>query len=153
VLFGGAVGVNLGRYAGIELSVENRELTLHDAGIGTLGEYALFPILLQGRLRYPLLQGRLEPYVIGGAGIELAELNDSSDAPAGLHVSADDQTLVGAIGGGLEYFVTENISIAWELKYVISRGHELQLGHRAAVSGNLDSLFLSIGVRAYLFEL
>jgi len=153
VLFGGAVGVNLGRYAGVELSIENRELTLHTAGVGDLGEYALFPILLQGRLRYPLLDGRLEPYVLGGAGVELAELNDSSDVPAGLPVSADDQTLVGAIGAGFEYFVTQDISIGWEMKYLISRGHELQIGRGAPVSGNLDALFLSLGVRAYLFEL
>jgi hypothetical protein len=72
---------------------------------------------------------------------------------AGRQVSGRDQTLVGAVGGGFEYFVTEDISIGWETKYLISRGHELRVGRGASVSGNLDALFLSISVRASLFEL
>jgi opacity protein-like surface antigen len=151
LLFGGAVGVNFGRHLGVELSIEQHEYSLSAPGVGGLGEYSVFPILLQPRLRYPLHGGRLEPYVLAGVGLELAEVNDRISQRT-LKVSGGDQTFIGAVGAGLEYFISSDISISGECKYVISRAHEIRVGDSTA-RGTLDSVFLSIGLRAYLVSL
>jgi opacity protein-like surface antigen len=149
VVLGGALGVTIGRHAGIELSIEHHEATLRVAGVGNAGEYSLFPILVQPRVRYPLLDGRLEPYVLGGVGIELGEVNDG--APDG--ISGQDQTFVGALGTGFEYFLSGDISVGCEIKYVFSRGHELELKGGRTAHASFDSLLFTAGIRAYLLDL
>ena len=64
---GGAVGVNFDRYWGAELTAEFIETALLQPGSGEkIAEYALWTILAQARLRYPLWQDRLTPYFIVG---------------------------------------------------------------------------------------
>ena len=151
VLFGVAVGADIGRHAGIELSLWNRELSLNAGGMRGAAEYALFPILLEPRLRYPLLDGRLEPYVIGGIGVEVADLNDVPDSSASLDLSGDDVGFAGAAGAGLDYFVTSDISFGCEVQYLVSRGHTLRI-RGASEDGNLDGLLVSIGLKARFFD-
>src|SRR5262245_30576125 len=100
VLFGVALGADFGRYAGLELALWSRELRLNAGGTNGVGEYSLYPLLLEPRLRYPLLDGRLEPYVTSGIGVEFADLNDTPDSAASLHMSASDAGFVGAVGAG-----------------------------------------------------
>ena len=52
-----------------------RALSQH-SGLGTIGEYGVFALMPQVRLRYPLFRGRLVPYVIGGAGVAFTDFND-----------------------------------------------------------------------------
>ena len=59
-------------------------------------------------------------------------------------------SLAGALGAGVEYFVTTNVAIGLEVKYVISRGHELRIAGQPVGDGTLDSVLLSVGVRAFL---
>jgi opacity protein-like surface antigen len=151
VLFGVVLGTDFGRYAGLELSLWNRELRLNAAGMKGVGEYALFPVLLEPRLRYPLLDGRLEPYVIGGIGAEFADLNDTPDSAASLDMSASDTSFVAAIGAGLDYYVTSDISVGFELQYLFSRGHHFRI-QGATEDGNLDALMLSVDLKAHFFD-
>jgi|GEM_PF-1787543 len=60
--WGGALGLNLNRYVGVELAVDNYELFLEPGGYGgTIGELSIWSVMPQVRLRYPLLRDRLVP--------------------------------------------------------------------------------------------
>ena len=61
--------------------------------------------------------------------------------------------VIGAFGGGVDYFLTSDIALGLEAKYVISRAHTLQINDGPRIEGNLDALFVSLGVRAFLFDL
>jgi opacity protein-like surface antigen len=147
-LFGAALGANIGRYAGVELMIENYELKLGNNALAGIGEYAVFPVTVQPRLRYPLLHDCLEPYAEGGIGAEFAEINDRGKP---IVITAKDVTLIGTFGAGVEYYVMSNVSVGCEAQYVISRGHTLQIDDGPTLNGDLDSFLLSIGVRIGLF--
>jgi opacity protein-like surface antigen len=147
-MFGAALGTNIGRYLGVELSLANYELKLGNTALGGIGEYSVFPVAVQPRVRYPLLDGRAEPYIAGGVGAEFAEINDRGQP---LTVTAKDITIIGTFATGMDYYVMSNVSIVGEAEYVVSRGHTLQLGDGPTLHGNFDSFFLSLGVRIGLF--
>ncbi len=150
-LFGATLGADIGPYVGLELSLENYELKLGTSDLGGIGEYSVFPIAVQPRVRYPLLDGRLQPYAVAGAGAEFAEINDRNAASKSLTVTAKDITVIGTFGAGLEYFLMSNVSLGCEAQYIISRGHTLQLNEGPTLQGNFDSFFLSVGLRVFLF--
>lgn len=151
-LVGATVGATIGRYAAVEMTLDNYELRMALPDLGGIGEYAVFPIAVQGRLRWPLLDDMLEPYALGGVGGEYAQLNDRTEAGNSLALSARDLSLMGVLGAGIEYRVMSNVSIGGEAKYVISRGHEFQIGDQPALQGNFDSFMLAVGVRIFLFN-
>src|SRR5918995_6895575 len=65
--WGLSLGANLGRYWGLELSADTFERRIQRSG-DTLAEFGVVALAPQLRLRYPLLDDRLVPYVVGGAG-------------------------------------------------------------------------------------
>jgi opacity protein-like surface antigen len=150
-LFGAALGVDIGRYAAVELALSNYELKLGVSGVGGIGEYSVFPIAVQPRFRYPLLDGRLEPYVAAGVGAEFAELNDRSTQEQSLMVKSKDITPIGTFVAGIDYFVMTNVSLGCAAQYTISRGHTLQFDGGASLAGNFDSFFLSVDLRVLVF--
>src|SRR5687768_16540979 len=84
-LFGASVGVNLNRYWGVELSGEGFERRLR-LNSSALGEYSVAPIVPQVRFRYPVLDGRMTPYLIAGVGAALTEFNDRKEPGFGTSV-------------------------------------------------------------------
>ena len=152
-LYGLVVGVNVGQYLAVEIPFEGYEMRLHQPGVGNIGEYAVYDVVPQARLRFPLLEGRLEPYAVGGVGLSYGLFNDKT--PAGHrvpNVDAEDFGLGAAIGAGLDYFITRNIAIGGEARYLFVRGHTFQYAGSPAVDGDLDSLYLSLGLRIFVFE-
>jgi opacity protein-like surface antigen len=149
-LFGASVGVNLNRYWGVELSGEGFERRLRLNG-AALGEYAVVPFVPQVRLRYPLLDGRLTPYVIGGVGVALTEFNDRKRPGFGVSVDTPASTVVGAIGAGLEYFVADNVAAGVEIKYLIAGDQTVRI-NGAPRSEDLNSLYSAVGLRLFFPE-
>lgn len=152
-LFGAALGANIGRYFGVELLVQGYELQLALPDIGSVGEYAIHAIMPEFRLRYPLLGGRLEPYLLAGVGVTFAEYNDQTPASAGLQIKAEDFGVGALLGGGIEYFLMSNIALGFQTEYLIARGHTFQLNDGPVLCGNLDSFLFSFSLRVFLFEL
>lgn len=151
-LYGAVLGVNLGRHLGVELPFEGYEMTLAQPGVATLGEYALYSIVPQLRLRHPL-SDRLEPYLLGGVGVTYGEFNDRNPTSEFLgDIDANDLGIGATIGGGVEYFLATNIALSAEARYLFARGHHLRIGAGPEMSGDLDSLLLTIGLRVFLFE-
>jgi opacity protein-like surface antigen len=152
-LYGVVLGANVGRHLAVELPFEGYEMNLHHPTFGFLGEYALYAIVPEARLRWPLLQDRLEPYLVGGVGLTYGEFNDQHRSPFNLGIDGNDLGIGATIGAGLEYFVVTNVAVGVEGRYLFARGHELQINDGPQVDGNLDSMMLTVGLRVFLFEL
>jgi hypothetical protein len=147
-LVSGAIGLNLGERWGVEVAADGHESNFRVPEAGKIGEYAVWTIIPQVRLRYPLLQNRLTPYLVGGVGVGFTEYNDPTPSGEGFHVDTTYASVVGALGAGLEYFVVQNVALGVETKYVFVRDVELRvdgLGGKA----NLDQILLSGGLRIF----
>lgn len=150
---GGVLGYNFTSHLGLELVGEGFEmrLALPPGNQGSLGDYAVHAFTLQSRLRYPLLNGRMEPYLVAGAGVGFAQFNDKNAGGLNVNVKAENFAPVGAVGAGIDYFVVSNISLTFEAKYLVARGFTAQLNNGPIQTGNLDTVVLSVGIRMFLF--
>jgi opacity protein-like surface antigen len=141
-----SLGVNVNRYFGLELAADSFESDLELRGIGNAGEYGIFTLIPQVRVRYPLLDGRLTPYALAGVGMGRNEFNDRKKEGIGHRIHASDTTVVGAFGGGIEYFITRNIAVGVEARYIVSRDQEIEIDGRSE-RANLDALLTSLSMR------
>ncbi len=151
--FGGALGVDFGRYLGVEVTFEGYEANLELKGVGSVTEYAVYAVVPQARLRYPLLDGRLVPYLVAGVGAALGELNDPK--PKGVVAEFRETSGLGlavTVGGGLEYLVTRNVAVGLEAKYLHTRGLALKFADGTTHGANLRPVLLSLGLRVYLAD-
>jgi opacity protein-like surface antigen len=150
--YGFALGANINRHVGLELSGDRFEIFPKVSGVGTIGEYGVFALLPQLRLRYPMLDARLVPYVLGGAGIALTDFNDRKPRGFGRPVRDESSTPVGTLGAGIDFFIADNIAFTAEFKYLFAEAQTLTVGgapHRLDVSSPLTSL----GLRLFFPEL
>jgi opacity protein-like surface antigen len=150
-LYGVGLGWDITRFVGFELSGHGYETALRIPGLGSIGEYGLYELLPEVRVRYPLLHGRLLPFLLAGVGISYGEFNDRTPHGNSVAISAKDYAILGAAGVGFEYFVAQNMAAGIETKYEISRGHEFTIpGDRG--HANLDAILTMVGVRIYFGE-
>ncbi len=103
----------------------------------------------QVRLRYPVLDDRLTPYVTAGVGIGFGEFNDREVPfqvfPIG---GGRDYSLVGAVGGGLEYLVADNVAVGVSARHLFLFDSEIEIaGQPRELS--LDSVLLMAGLRIF----
>lgn len=149
--WGVSAGADFNRHLGAELSADIFERRIRLSGFGSVGEYGLIALVPQVRLRYPLLDGRLTPYLVGGAGVALSEFNDRKAGTFGRSVDADHATPVGTIGAGIEYALADSVALGIEMKYLVAGDQAVRIDGRShAVS--IDSLFMSVGLRAFYPE-
>jgi len=148
---GGAVlGVNLSKHWGIELAGEREKTGLTDESTGRkTAEWAWWTLLVQARWRYPLLGDRLTPYLLGGLGARIAEVETKdSDSPLSF---GSDETFTGSVGAGVEYFVMNNVAIGAELKYLVGADSQLEVSGETR-DLNLDALVYTLGLRVFYPE-
>ncbi len=120
-LFGFSLGANVNKYFGAELSFQEYEVFPDISPYGTIGEYGVFTIIPQARLRYPLWNDRLVPYLFGGVGVGLTRFNDRKPRGFGLQIQDGTKTTVaGTVGLGIEYFVADNIALGMEAGYLFA---------------------------------
>jgi len=150
--YGFALGGNLNRYIGVELSGDRFEIFPKVPGFGTVGEYGVFTLMPQLRLRYPLLDGKLVPYVLGGGGIALTDFNDRKPKGFGVSIQSEPSTPVGTLGAGIEYFIADNIAIGAEFKYLFAGRQTLRVGG-APHSVDVSTPLTSLGLRLFFPEL
>jgi opacity protein-like surface antigen len=140
-----SLGVDLGPHVSVELAGDVFEAGLRVNG-RSIGEYGMASLIPQLRLRTPLGDGRVEAYLLGGVGVGHAEFNDRKEPGRGVSVQADDVALVGSIGAGIDYLLTDGIALGFETRYMFSRGHEVMLaGQRRDM--NLDALLATAHLR------
>ena len=145
-------GVNFNRYFGAELAADSYEADLTLRNVGKIGEYGMFSLIPQVRARYPLFDGVLTPYVVAGVGIAHNEFNDRKESGIGHSIHASGTTLVGAVGAGIEYFLTRNIAVGVEARYLVSRDQDIEIDGRTQ-KANLDTVLTTVNLRLLFPEL
>lgn len=148
-LFGFVAGFDADRNWSGEISFEGFETVLDVDGHGPIGEYAVFAILPQVRFRIPQLNGRLVPYGIAGVGLGYSEFNDRKPRGADLKIEGESFGVSASLGAGLEYYLTGNLSLQLESRYLLSRGQSLRIDHEPERDGQLDALLISMGLRVH----
>ena len=151
-LFGIALGMDFGRYLGIELVLEGYEVVLATADLGSVTELAVYDFIPQVRLGYPLMGGRLVPYAVGGVGVGYTERNDTKPPGTGLDIDTSTFGVAAAVGAGIEYFVASNIAVGLEARYLANRGHTVRIAGGREGSGHYDSLSVALTLRVVLAE-
>lgn len=148
--FGAALGLDFGRHLGVELAYDSYEVILASPDGVSLVEMALVHVIPQLRVRYPLLDGRLVPYALGGVGLGYAERNDRKQPATGLDIETSRYGLAAAVGAGVEYFVASNIALGLETRYLANRGHTVQIGGGRESSGHYDAVAVALTLRVFL---
>lgn len=117
----GGFGANLSRYWGAELAFEYARAQVTSPTMGKITGYPVWTILGLIRTRYPLAEGKFVPYVVlgGGAGMSEEGDNDVPQTQSGFNGSRQT-TLVGAFGGGFDYFVQNNVALTFEVRDTFS---------------------------------
>jgi opacity protein-like surface antigen len=91
---------------------------------------------------------RLVPFVLGGVGLGFAESKDAKPPSSRIMKEANDYSWEAGFAVGVDYFVTRNITIGVQGKYVYNRDHSFRIdGTEEKV--NLDALLLSLGLKIY----
>ena len=145
-----ALGANLDRHWGGELGIDFYERNFNYQGklLGEVGGWHLVP---QARLRWPLLDDRLVPYLIGGAGVSFLQFNDATEAATGRQVHIDGSTFAMVGGGGIDYFVSDNVALSTEGKYFWLQPLRGRVDGRG-IDVDLSSPTLTVGIRVYTDE-
>lgn len=147
--FGAVLGMDFGRHWGVELAADGYEVILATPTFGSLTEQALVHLIPQLRVRYPLLDGRVVPYALGGVGLSYAEINDRKRPSSDGDIQSSTYGVAAAVGAGIEYFVASNVALGLETRWVTDRGHTLRVSGREA-SGHYDAVITAFSLRVYL---
>ncbi len=89
------------------------------------------------------------PYGIVGVGLGHAEWNDRKPRAAHMSITANTNSVAAVVGAGMEYFVTSNIALGLESKYLYSPGHEIKVDGRGE-DATLQAVVVTFGLRVYL---
>jgi hypothetical protein len=153
---GGALGLNFDGHWGAEVQLL---YTMLDIRLSTGPRFAK-PAL---RYRYPLLGGRLVPFLLGGVGVSLLDTNEQRP----LSVTQDGRSvilfpkfnpgspaIVGMIGVGIEYFLNHHLSVGLTvpLHLYSAVDTELRQAGRKTMTGTADltGLAMFLQLKAYL---
>ncbi|MCI0346191.1 MAG: porin family protein, partial [Chloroflexi bacterium] len=145
LILGGGLGYNISRHWGVELQMQGGEPDLRSASRGKIREISIITIVPAARYRWHLLDDRLVPYVTGGVGMSFTDVNE--DAKPFTRADADDSTIVGSLSAGLDYFLSENVAVGVEGRYLIHPNQDaevtFQAGRGGRVTRYMDSLNLT----------
>jgi opacity protein-like surface antigen len=149
--WGLSLGANLGRWWGAELSMDTFERHI-DRDSNKIGEFGVVALVPQVRLRWPLLEDRLVPYLVAGAGVAFSEFNDRKPRPTRVDVDGATAIMpVGTVGAGIEYYFADNLAVGVEVKYLFAEDQTVRLDG-ARHSQSVASLFTTLGLRLLVPE-
>ena len=112
-VLGGGGGYNLTDHWGVEIQGHGTEPDLRSGTYGKSDEFSNITVAAAVRYRRPLWGGRLVPYLTGGAGFALNDINDSSKPHVKLR--GDDATIAGTLAAGFDYFLAPSVAVGASL--------------------------------------
>jgi hypothetical protein len=160
---GGAVGMNFDGNWGAEVQLLYTMVDIRRTTGTRFAKLDLFEVLPVLRYRYPLLAGRLVPFLIGGIGTALLDTNEDRptfESRNGRqvvvypHFDPGGPAIVGVLGAGIEYFLNHHLSVGLILPVHIystvdtslrRTGHETQTG-----TADLTSFEPMLQLKAYM---
>lgn len=119
-LWGVSLGANLSRHWSVELGSDLFEVDLLDGADRKLGEVSVIDLVPTVRYRFPLLNGRLVPYLLAGVGPSFIQFNDRKPPGYNQDIEANGTVFSAAVGGGLDWFVADNIALNLEARYLFT---------------------------------
>jgi outer membrane protein W len=148
-LLSAGLGANFSRYWGAELAMEYTRAQLRDNTGMKITGYPIWTMLALARLRYPVMEDRLVPYVIFGGGAGWSETGDR-DVPQTQFdfTSSQQKHFVGAAGVGVDYFLQDNVALTFETRDTFGFKTDIAVN---GVPGKLDPSFVSFtgGLRIF----
>jgi opacity protein-like surface antigen len=75
-------------------------------------------LALTANLKVPILTGRIQPFVLAGAGLVYAKAEDT----VGADLSESDTGFGIRAGGGVDVYATENVAVSVDATYVVPFG-------------------------------
>jgi opacity protein-like surface antigen len=145
LLLGGSVGYNISRHWGVELQFQGGEPDLRSASRGKIREISVITVVPAARYRWHLLEDRLVPYITGGVGASFSDVNE--DAKPFTRADSDATTIVGSLSAGFDYFVSQNVAVGLEGRYLIHPNQDAEVSFQAGRGGRvthfMDSLNLT----------
>lgn len=148
---GFSLGVNFDLHTGVEVAGDSFEFPLNAPGYGYIGEWAVFALAPEVRLRYPLLGRRLVPYFLAGVGVGIGQFNSRKPQGAGLQIQKNATWPLGEVGAGIEYFVANNVAVGFEAKYVASGNQSIEVEGQPT-NQNFSSFLVQGGMRMFYPE-
>jgi opacity protein-like surface antigen len=146
--WGFGFGANFNQYLGAEFVIDSYEQDVQDPRFHGVGEQSALTLVPQLRLRYPLGNHRWVVYGVAGAGVAFLQFNDRKVPVYGLDIEADATRPVVAAGGGLEYFLADNVTFNLEGKYLWIPTMRVQIDGESRRHDMSAALF-TMGLRAY----
>ena len=147
-MWGVGVGADLTRHVGLELAFDTYEKDFDPFGT-KVGEQSMLSLVPQVRLRLPLLNDRVVPYVIAGAGIGWYDFNDPLRSTPPYNVDAQGTTLVISAGAGVDLFINETVMFNLEGKYLWMDDLNVSVDGTSG-SFKMADFMGTFGFRAYL---
>jgi opacity protein-like surface antigen len=90
-----------------------------DIDLGGFGRFAkLETWTITGNVKAFVLTGRVQPFALVGIGAMRAEVDDT----LGLGLSESDSGFAARFGGGLDFYITENIVVSAGVDYLLPAG-------------------------------
>lgn len=152
-----ALGADFGRHFGVEVAADYFEGVIrldNLAGVtGGVGEYATYAVIPNLRLRLPLNNGRIVPYLLTGFGVTYGEVNDRYENGSGVTVDSKGFAPAISVGGGVEYFFNRGVSIFGQVKWIHSWGNKIEVAGMGEQTGDLSWLHFQLGFKLSLAEL
>lgn len=147
-----SVGANFNQYLGAELTLDffEREYESESLG-GVVAEVSAWNPLPYFRLRYPMANNRLVPYVLAGVGPTFLQFNDRQKAAFGQEVDIEGWTVSVGLGGGVEYFIGDNVTFGLEGKYLWMNPIDAKVAGEST-EVELSSAMFTFGLRVYWDE-
>lgn len=143
------LGANIDKYFGVELAFD---YYLRDWGdpqnLAQVSSYHLVP---EVRARYPLFNNRLVPYAVAGIGPSWLQSKAVDRAAESLNPRVEDFSYTIEAGGGLEYFIADNVTFGVEGKYLWVNPVDGTYGGTTEPV-NLSTALFTFGLRIYFDE-
>lgn len=146
------LGADFNEYLSAEVMLAQSEFNLSLDDVGPVGEYAIYTVMPNLRLRFPFRSGRWVPYILAGGGASYAEFNRVKPKGQPLHVHAKGVYPAFEAGAGCEYFIARNFSFDLQARYVYTWGQQLEIPGGPSGSGDFGQVQVGLGVRLYLIE-
>jgi len=153
LMYNVSLGADFGEHLGAELMLSQTEYNLDISGLGPVGEYAIYAVIPELRLRFPSHDGAWVPYGIAGVGGSYGELNHGKEKAAGLGIHAKGFYPAFNAGLGVERFIARNVSLDLEGRWLYVWNHELEIPDGPSAEGDFGQFQVGVGVRLYLLEL
>ncbi|MFM7100985.1 MAG: outer membrane protein [Verrucomicrobiota bacterium] len=151
-LWGFSLGANLDRHWSVELGSDLFEVDLLDSAGRKRGEVSVIDLVPTVRYRLPLFQGRLVPYLLAGAGPSFIQFNDRKAAGFGQQIDARGTVFSAAVGGGLDWFVTDNVALNLEGRYLFTEALGVRY-EQGAHTLDASTPLLTVGLRVFFREI